>query len=134
MPVLTRPWHGAGPTFCTGTVDHPFETHVYSRSTAAQLATRVRSLLGATDRFALRHAAEELGVAEGDLREIVTYETVYPSVSVLAAIVAYYGVDAGWLLTGQYSPSTHRADEELGESPKSRVRRYLADDIVETGE
>lgn len=107
---------------------------MYSRSTAAQLAARVRSLLGATDSLALHRAAEELGVAEGDLREIVTYETVYPAVSALAAIVAYYGVDAGWLLTGNYSPSTHRADEELGESPKSRVRRYLSDDSVGTRE
>jgi hypothetical protein len=27
--------------------------------------------------------------------------------------VAAYGVDAGWLLTGEYSPSTYRADEEV---------------------
>ncbi len=107
---------------------------MYSRIAAAQLASRVRSLLGATDRLTLRRAAEELGVAEGDLREIVTYETVYPAVSALAAIVALYGVDAGWLLTGEYTPSTHRADEELGESPKVRVARYLADDSVGTRE
>jgi len=68
-------------------------------------------------------------VAQGDLREIVTYETVYPSVSVLAAIVAHYGVDAGWLLTGEYSPTTHRADEELAEPAATRVSRYLADDL-----
>ena len=103
---------------------------MYSRITAARLASRVRSLLGVTDRLALRRAAEELGVAEGDLREIVTYETVYPAVSALAAIVDFYGVDAGWLLTGEYTPSTHRADEELGQSPKMRVARYLADDTV----
>ena len=103
---------------------------MYSRITAARLASRVRSLLGVTDRLALRRAAEELGVAEGDLREIVTFETVYPAVSSLAAIVAFYGVDAGWLLTGEYTPSTHRADEELGQSPKMRVARYLADDTV----
>ena len=107
---------------------------MYSRITAARLASRVRSLLGVTDRLALRRAAEQLGVAEGDLREIVTYETVYPAVSALAAIVAVYGVDAGWLLTGEYTPSTHRAEEEMGESPKVRVARYLADDSVGTRE
>ena len=107
---------------------------MYSRITAARLASRVRSLLGVTDRLALRRAAEQLGVAEGDLREIVTYETVYPAVSALAAIVALYGVDAGWLLTGEYTPSTHRAEEEMGESPKVRVARYLADDSVGTRE
>ena len=107
---------------------------MYSRITAARLASRVRSLLGVTDRLALRRAAGQLGVAEGDLREIVTYETVYPAVSALAAIVALYGVDAGWLLTGEYTPSTHRAEEEMGESPKVRVARYLADDSVGTRE
>ena len=105
---------------------------MYSRQHAASLAARVRSLLGATDRPALRRAAGELGVAEGDLREIVAYDTVYPRISTLAAIVAYYGVDAGWLLTGEYSPSLHRADEELAGPPKRRVARYLADDTGRT--
>ena len=51
---------------------------------------------------------------------------------VLAAIVAEYGVDAGWLLTGEYSPSTHRAEEEAKEPPKARVARRL-DDVQSPG-
>jgi cell division protein ZapA (FtsZ GTPase activity inhibitor) len=103
---------------------------MFTRTSASQLAARVRSLLGATDADAstLREAADSLGVHVGDLREIVQYETVYPSVVVLAAIVATYGVDAGWLLTGTYSPATHRASEEAAEPASAAVARALRDD------
>jgi len=100
---------------------------MYSRLNAALLAARIRSLVGPTDRDSLRRLACDLGVHDGELREILEYLTPYPSTSVLAAIVAAYGVDAGWLLTGEYSPSTHRADEEVDEPPKSRVTRFLAE-------
>lgn len=100
---------------------------MYSRRTAAELAARVRSLIGPVDRAALRTTADELGVHDGDLREIVEFETRYPAVPVLAALVATYGVDAGWLLTGDYSPATHRADEELDEPAALRVARRFRD-------
>jgi hypothetical protein len=98
---------------------------MYSRQNAAALSVRVRSLVGRADRETARRLAPELGVAEGELREILEYATPYPSVSVLAAIVAAYGVDAGWLLTGEYSPATHRTDEELEQPAKARVGRVL---------
>jgi hypothetical protein len=100
---------------------------MYSRKSAAQLAARVKSLIGPVDRATIQRVAWDLGVHVGDLREIVEYQTRYPSVVVLAAIVDAYGVDAGWLLTGQYSPSTHRADEELEAPGKWRVIRLLED-------
>ena len=98
---------------------------MYSRPNAASLAARIRSLVGPTDRDSLRRLAGDLGVHDGELREILEYHTPYPSTAVLAAIVAAYGVDAGWLLTGEYTPSTHRAEEEAEEPPKSRVTRLL---------
>jgi hypothetical protein len=100
---------------------------MYSRPNAASLAARIRSLVGPTDRDSLRRLAYDLGVHDSELREIFDYHTPYPSPSVLAAIVAAYGVDAGWLLTGEYSPSTHRAEEEAEEPAKSRVTRFLDD-------
>ena len=100
---------------------------MYSRANAASLAARIRSLVGPTDRESVRRLACDLGVYEGELREIFEYLTPYPSTSVLAAIVAVYGVDAGWLLTGEYSPSAHRAEEEAEVPPKSRVTRFLED-------
>ena len=98
---------------------------MYTRQSAADLAARVRSLVGPADRATTRHAAADLGVAEGDLREIVVYETPYPSVAVLAAVVAAFGVDAGWLLTGDYNPSRHRVQEELEAPAGSRVAGIL---------
>ena len=100
---------------------------MYSRPNAALLAARIRSLVGPTDRNSLRRLACDLGVHDSELREILEYHTPYPSTSVLAAIVAAYGVDYGWLLTGEYSPATHRAEEEAEEPPKSRVTRFLID-------
>jgi len=98
---------------------------MFTRVTACQLADRVRSLLGGTDPVTIREAAIALNVAETELWEIVRYDTRYPSVGVLAALVAMYGVDAGWLLTGTYSPATHRASEEAAETPRSAVARLL---------
>lgn len=98
---------------------------MYSRTSASELATRVRSLLGATASATLQETSLELGVSEGELREIVQDETRYPSVVVLAALVATHGVDAGWLLTGSYSPATHRATEEADTPPRIAVARLL---------
>jgi len=114
-----------GQLFATSRLVYNETTAMYSRKSAAELAGRVRSLLGPADPFTVRRVASDLGVHEGDLREILQYQTRYPSVSVLAAIVSVYGVDAGWLLTGQYSPATHRAEEELAASAKARVARVL---------
>ena len=105
---------------------------MYSHPNAASLAARIRSLVGPTDRDSLGRIAYDLGVHDSELREILEYHTPYPSPSLLAAIVAAYGVDAGWLLTGEYSPSAHRADEEADEPPKSRVGRLL-DDVRSLG-
>jgi len=98
-----------------------------TRQNAVALAARVRSLVGPTDRDSMRRLVSELGVHEAEFREIVEYETPYPSTSVLAAIVAAYGVDAGWLLTGEYSPATHRAEEEVAEPAIARVARRIDD-------
>lgn len=100
---------------------------MYSRNSAAQLADRVRSLIGGSDRTTIETAALEMMVAEGELRDIVIDETRYPSVGTLGALVAFYGVDAGWLLTGHYSPATHRAVEEEAVSLKTVVSRVLRD-------
>jgi hypothetical protein len=111
---------------------------MYSSQSAGELAARVRSLIGPADQDRWRELAEELSVPTTDLREIVEHATPYPSVAVLSAIVAYYGVDAGWLLTGEYSPALHRADEESAQPSKKRVTQLLRDEAAtiagETGE
>jgi hypothetical protein len=100
---------------------------MYDSASAAQLAARVRSLIGGRDRRLVNRAAATLDVHAGDLWEIVEHATPYPSVPVLAALVAGYGVDAAWLVTGGYDPSAHRAAEELDEAPRIVVARLLRD-------
>ena len=107
---------------------------MYSGRTAAHLAARVRSLLGPRDSDDLPDVAAALGVSAIELREILVHETPYPSIAVLAALVAYYGVDAGWLLTGDYSPALHRASEEIGEPPKRQLEQLLRDESVNLAE
>ena len=97
---------------------------MYSRHSAALLAARIRSLLGNTE---VRDTARELGVDVGELREIVEHENRYPSTSVLATLVAYYGVDVSWLLTGEYSLSLHRLTVEADKAPAATIREMLTD-------
>lgn len=103
---------------------------MYSSRSARELAARVRSLTGPGNQDRWPELAEQLGVRTLDLREIVEHATPYPAVAVLAAIVAYYGVDAGWLLTGEYSPVLHRADEETAQPPRARVTQLLRDEAA----
>lgn len=84
----------------------------YDRTTAAQLAERVRRLLGLNNTTGLKAQAVRLGVQQQALREIVRHETTQPSTQVLTAIVEALGVDTTWLLTGEYDPATHWAVEE----------------------
>jgi hypothetical protein len=97
---------------------------VYDATTAAGLAARVRSLVG-RDLAAWDAAARDVEVVLGDLREIVEHETIYPKPDVLAAIVAYYGVEASWLLTGEYDPIAHRRVEEDEIPAREVVDRLL---------
>jgi hypothetical protein len=97
---------------------------VYDRKSAAALAERVRSLVG-TERTDWDLAAARLGVAGGDLREVVEYQTRYPAPRVLSAIVAFFGVDASWLVTGRYDPTMHRRVEEEGIPAREVIDRLL---------
>jgi hypothetical protein len=74
----------------------------------AGIAARLRGLLMGQDDGDLGHIATRLGVDELSLRLSVDDLAPYPTVDVLAAVVLAYGVDPTWLLTGNYSPTTHR--------------------------
>jgi hypothetical protein len=106
---------------------------MFSARNASELAERSRSLLGADATTDLHDVASTLGVSATDLREILVYKTPYPAVQVLAAVVAHYGVDAGWLLTGEYSPSTHRANEEAGQPAQAQLDKLLRDEAAAIG-
>jgi hypothetical protein len=84
----------------------------------AAIALRIRGLIGAED-VSISDAAKLLKVDEISLRMSVDELAPYPTVDVIAAIVRVYGVDATWLLTGEYDVAAHRnmADKHTGELP-----------------
>lgn len=73
------------------------------------IAARLRGLLAGQDSGDLAATAKRLGVEELSLRMSIDELSPHPTVDVLAAVVHEYAVDPSWLLTGNYSASTHRA-------------------------
>ena len=72
------------------------------------VAARLRALLAGQDDQDLAATAQRLGVEEVSLRMSIDEDAPYPTLDVLIAIVATYGVDPKWLLTGEYDAATHR--------------------------
>jgi hypothetical protein len=71
------------------------------------LASRVAGLLQGKFKGDLVAAARELDVDPDQLREIVDDQTEQPHLEVLSRLVAYFGVDVCWLLTGEYDWQAH---------------------------
>jgi hypothetical protein len=98
---------------------------------ALALAARVQGLI--QGRFAgdVRTAAQAVEVDEKELRDIVEHATDHPSLDVLAAIVRRFGVDACWLLTGEYDWKSHRLqlvqeeEEHDDQAPKNALLRFV---------
>lgn len=91
----------------------------------AGIAQRIRGLIGEPDGGDYAGTASRLGVEELSLRLSVDELSPHPTMEVILAIVREYGVDPGWLLTGEYQTSSHRAAIE-GESLSSPLRDFIA--------
>ena len=78
------------------------------------LAARVQGLIHGGYKGDLTAAAERLRVEKEDLRTLVE-GTDQPHLDVLAALIREFGIDACWLLTGQYDYDIHRRALELEE-------------------
>jgi hypothetical protein len=70
------------------------------------VAERIRVLLGSSSLSGIE-AAQRLSVDPVQLQASVDQLAPSPTVEVLTAVVAYYGVDPTYLLTGEYSAETH---------------------------
>lgn len=92
-----------------------------------ELAIRVQGLLQARFKGDLRAAARELKVDPEELGRIVEDETEYPRLDVLSALVRYFGVDACWLVTGEYDWRAHLRllEEEEGDSTSDTKQLLL---------
>jgi hypothetical protein len=89
------------------------------------VAARVRSLLAPGD-FDLSANASRLRVDEASLRSTIDVDSPLPSMDVLVAVIREYGVDATWLLTGDYDPGTHRRIAEADRAETIEVVKDVA--------
>ena len=100
---------------------------------ARDLASRVAGLVQGQFKGDLVAAARYLDADPEELRGIVEEQTSHPSLELLAAIVKRFGVDACWLITGEYDWRTHaRALEDDDGDERTRPRELLLH-LVERG-
>lgn len=89
------------------------------------IAARIRGLIAGQDAGDPAAAALRLNVDEIGLRMSIDELAPNPTVDVIAALVANYGVDPSWLLTGDYDSATHRGILEERESVEQVVSRLM---------
>ena len=82
-------------------------------------------MLFRSDRGDFAETASRLGVEELSLRLSIDELSPHPTMEVIVAIVREYGIDPGWLLTGEYHSSSHRAAME-GERLPGPLRDFMA--------
>jgi hypothetical protein len=79
-----------------------------------QVAARLRELVGGLDAERVAKSAERLRIDEFTLRRSIDVKSPHPTLEVMVAAVREFGVDPNWLLTGDYSPTSHRRAMEEG--------------------
>jgi hypothetical protein len=89
------------------------------------IASRIRGLISGQDGGDPAIAAVRLRVDEVGLRMSIDEMAPNPTVDVIAALVATYGVDPCWLLTGDYDSATHRGILEERENVEQVVSRLM---------
>jgi hypothetical protein len=90
------------------------------------IAARLRGLLAGQDGGDLAVTAGRLHVDEVSLRMSLDEGSPYPTLDVLAAVVALYGVDPSFLVTGDYNRASHRAVLEGGHGAAAEAVKELA--------
>src|SRR5688572_14659214 len=96
------------------------------------VATRLRALLAGQDDQDLAATAQRLGVEEVSLRMSIDEDAPYPTLDVLIAIVATYGVDPKWLISGEYDAATHRRVLDADARVVGEVLQRMATDNAPT--
>jgi hypothetical protein len=71
------------------------------------------------------------GITERELSAVLSPERALVDplalIDLVVAVVHQYGVDANWLLTGEYIPAWHRQLDAEGPLSPSRVRGLIAE-------
>jgi hypothetical protein len=97
----------------------------------AAIAGRLRDFLVRQPGFDASTFAAVAGITEQELRAVLSPERALvgpmPLIDVVVEVVRQYGVDANWILTGEYNPAWHRELDAEGSLRRSRVRNLIAE-------
>lgn len=91
------------------------------------IAARLRGLIAGQDGGDIAVTAQRLGVEELSLRVSIDELAPYPTIDVITAVVAHYGIDPTFLLTGNYDANAHRRLLEQDNAVAAAAIRELAD-------
>jgi hypothetical protein len=102
-------------------------SHSDSPGSQAAIAARIRGLIGGQDQGLIEATARRLDVSEVSLRVSLDEIQPHPTLEVIVAVIAHYGVDPSWLVSGEYDGATHRKalDEEASRS-RDEVAKLVA--------
>lgn len=91
------------------------------------IAARIRQIIGAQNLSGIEAVAQRLSLSEVALRMTIDPDEPHPTVEVMAAVAAYYGVDPVWLLSGDCDSAAHMAAIAIdGAGVKVEMARILA--------
>jgi hypothetical protein len=97
----------------------------------AAIARRLREFLVRQPGFHTSSFAESAGVTELELVAVLSPERglvdPLPVIDLVIEVARQYGVDANWILTGEYNPTWHRDLDAEGPLNRSRVRSLIAE-------
>lgn len=102
------------------------------------LAERIRSLVSSLGDGTLDGVAGVLQVPVMSLRTSIDEQSPHPTLEVVLAVIDYFAVDPGWLLTGEYSAHTHRSllgvvDAVQGDRRRNHELRALVRSLATPG-
>jgi hypothetical protein len=99
----------------------------------AAIARRLRDFLVRQPGFHAPAFAERAGVTERKFDAVLSPERALvdpvPLIDILVEVVRQYGVDANWILTGEYNPAWHRELDAEGPPTSSRIRGLIAERV-----
>jgi hypothetical protein len=97
----------------------------------AAISVRLRHFLFRQPGFCASSFAEQVGANEREFRAILAPDRTLVDpitlIDVVVEAVRQYGVDANWVLTGDYDPAAHRILDEEGRLSGFELRRLVAE-------
>jgi hypothetical protein len=101
------------------------------------ITRRLREFLARQPGFRASSFAEAAGITERELSAVLSPERAMVGplrlIDVVVGVVRQYGIDANWILTGEYNPAWHRELDAEGVVSPSRVHSLIAERLPTYG-